>query len=173
MNKKIAIYPGSFDPITNGHLDILERAVKLFDVVIISVIHHPGKKNALLTLEERMDLIRAKIKPYGKKVQLAHFDGLLVDFAKKMKAGAIVRGLRALSDFEYEFSMALTNRKLMPQIETIFLMTDYKYSYLSSTNVKSVAKFGGDLNGLVPTIVEKKLKEKLFQKPDKKKPKTR
>lgn len=152
---KIAIYPGSFDPITNGHLDIIKRAAKLFDKVIVSVIRNPAKK-AQYTLTERVQMIKSSLKRI-KNVTIDSFDGLLVNYAKKKKANVIVRGLRAVSDFDYEFQMALTNRKMAPEIETLFFMTDYKYSYLSSSFVKEIARLGGKVSELVPVPVAKKL----------------
>lgn len=153
---KIAIYPGSFDPITNGHLDIIKRAANLFGRVIVAVIGNPDKK-AQFSLSERVTMIKASLKGI-KNVQVDSFDGLLVDYAKKKKAKTIVRGLRAVSDFDYEFQMALTNRKMAKEIETVFLMTDYKYSYLSSSFVKQIARLGGDVRELVPQAVVKSLK---------------
>lgn len=156
---KIGIYPGSFDPVTNGHLDIIERASKLCDKVIVAVSCNPNK-NPLFTLEERIDLIREVIKPYD-NIEVDTFSGLLVDYAKKTKASMIIRGLRAVSDFEYEFQMALMNRKLYPDVETIFLMTSSKNSYLSSSLVKEVARLGGCIEGLVPETIKKAILEKL------------
>lgn len=154
---KIAVYPGSFDPITNGHLDIIERAVCLFDKVYVAVIANPEKQKSFFSLEDRLQMLKETTKSI-KKVKIDTFDGLLVDYAKHIHASAIVRGLRAVSDFDYEFQMALTNRKLNPEIETVFLMTDYKYSYLSSSIVKQIAHLKGDITGLVPANVAKRLK---------------
>lgn len=163
MNKKnIAIYPGTFDPITNGHLDIIDRAVKLFDEVIVGVAFNISK-TPLFTKEERRDLIKAVTKKY-KNVQVEMFNGLLVDFAKSQKASIILRGLRAISDFEYEFQMSLTNRKLAPDITTMFLMPNEKYTYLNSSLVRELSKLKGDISSFVPSIVEKNLKIKLKQK---------
>lgn len=155
-----AIYPGSFDPITSGHLDILERADTLFDDITIAVIENP-EKNTLFTVEERVSLIRETIS-HLKHVHIGSFHGLLVDYAAQQKATVLIRGLRAVSDFDYEFQMALTNRKMSPELETVFLMTDHKYSYLSSSFVKHIAKLGGNVSGtgMVPKVVEKALKEK-------------
>ena len=152
---KIGVYPGSFDPITNGHLDIIDRAAKLFDKVYVAVIRNPEKKPAF-DIESRIEMIKATVKD---NVEVDGFDGLLIDYVKKVKAHAIIRGLRAVSDFDYEFQMALTNRKMDPDIETVFLMTDYKYSYLSSSFVKQIARLGGDVSSFVPKDVEAKLKK--------------
>jgi pantetheine-phosphate adenylyltransferase len=153
---KVAIYPGSFDPITNGHIDIIERAAGLFDKVIVAVIRNPEKKPQF-SLDERVEMLKQSLEK-SKNVEVDSFDGLLVDYAKKKKANIIVRGLRAVSDFDFEFQMALTNRKMVPEIETLFFMTDYKYSYLSSSFVKQIARLGGDISELVPGPVAKKLK---------------
>ena len=155
---KIGVYPGSFDPITNGHIDIIDRARKLFDKVYVAVIRNPDKEPAFSILD-RIEMVKAALK--GKKgIEVDSFDGLLVQYVKKVKAHAIIRGLRAVSDFDYEFQMALTNRKMDSTIETVFLMTDYKFSYLSSSFVKQIARLGGDVSSFVPKGVEKKLKGK-------------
>jgi len=153
-----AIYPGSFDPITNGHLDVIERARKLFDEVVVAVAHN-DEKQPLFSLEDRLDLLRETA---GKidNVRIAEFEGLLVEFARKEEAGAVIRGLRAISDFEFEFQMALMNRKLDRSIETIFLMPKEEYTYLSSRIVKEIARLGGDVSGLVPACVAKTLRSK-------------
>lgn len=153
-----AIYPGSFDPVTNGHLDVAERARKLFDEVIISVADN-DEKEALFSLEERLDLLRQS---FGKidNVRLAHFDGLLVEFAAAQKVQAVIRGLRAVSDFEFEFQMALMNRKLQGSVETIFLMPKEEYTYLSSRLVKEIARLGGDVSEFVPAAVATALAKK-------------
>ena len=156
--KKMAIYPGSFDPITNGHLSILRRALTIFDSVTIAVSANT-MKNTLFTLEERMELIRESTKN-DKKVFVDSFHGLLVDYVKRKETNVILRGMRALSDFEYEFQMSLMNRKLRRNIQTIFMMTDYKWLYTSSTIIKEAASYGGTIKGLVPDIVCQKLKEK-------------
>ncbi|MCX5726297.1 MAG: pantetheine-phosphate adenylyltransferase [Candidatus Saganbacteria bacterium] len=153
---KTGVYPGSFDPVTNGHLDIIERAAEIFDKVIVAVIKNP-EKTPHFGLEDRVRMLKESVKGI-EKVAVDSFDGLLVDYAKKMDASAIIRGLRAVSDFDYEFQMALTNRRMNPEVETIFFMTDYKYSYLSSSFVKQIAKLGGDVSGLVPKYVEENLK---------------
>jgi len=153
-----AIYPGSFDPVTNGHLDVIERARKLFDEVIVAVAHN-DEKEALFSLEERLDLLNESI---GKidNVRIAQFEGLLVEFAAAQKASAVIRGLRAVSDFEFEFQMALMNRKLETNVETIFLMPKEEYTYLSSRIIKEIARLGGDVSSFVPTAVGKALARK-------------
>lgn len=158
MNERVAVYPGTFDPITNGHLSIVNRALKIFDKLIIAILNNPHKA-PLFTLQERIDMIREVLK--GKpEVQVDTFDGLLVDYVVQMKTNVILRGLRALSDFEYEFQMALMNRKLNREVQSVFLMTDYKWFYTSSTIIKEAASLNGDINGLVPPMVSRKLKEK-------------
>ena len=161
--KKIAVYPGSFDPVTNGHIDIVERAAKIFDVVYVAVIINPEKK-AFFALEDRTEMLKRSL-GHVRKARVESFDGLLVDYARRKKASAIVRGLRAVSDFDYEFQMSLTNLRMCPEIETVFIMTDYKYSYLSSSLVKQLAHFGGSVSGLVPKAVSgrfNKLKKEVF-----------
>ena len=163
MNKKnIAIYPCTFDPVTYGHIDIIDRAAKLFDVVIVGVAYNINK-TPMFTKEERKDLIKTVTKKY-KNVRVEMFNGLLVDFAKSQKANVIIRGLRAISDFEYEFQMSLTNRKLAPGITTMFLMPNEKYTYLNCSLVRELAKLKGDISNFVPPVVKKKLKLKLKQK---------
>lgn len=154
---RIAVYPGSFDPITNGHLDVIERAAKLFDKVIVAVIRNP-EKSPFYSIEERMAILNESIAG-RKNVELDSFEGLLVKYMRQKSARSIVRGLRAVSDFDYEFQMALTNRKMAPEIETVFLMTDYRYSYLSSSVVKQIANLGGSVAGLVPPAAAKILKK--------------
>ncbi|MGI6678992.1 MAG: pantetheine-phosphate adenylyltransferase [Dehalobacterium sp.] len=158
---RIAVYAGTFDPVTNGHLDIIHRSVRLFDKVIVAVAKD-NYKNTLFTLEERVDLIRSVLD--DDLVELELFEGLLIEYCKKMGAVTIIRGLRAVSDFEYEMQMALMNKKLYPEIETMFLMTDQKYSFLSSKIVKQVAQFGGCINGLVPEEVILALAQKYGMK---------
>jgi pantetheine-phosphate adenylyltransferase len=146
-----AIYPGSFDPVTNGHLDVIERARKLFDEVVVAVAHN-DQKSPLFSLEQRLEFLRASIgSNHG--VKIASFDGLLVDFALQQNATAVIRGLRAISDFEFEFQMALMNRKLEARVETIFLMPKEEYTYLSSRIVKEIARLGGDITAFVPAHV--------------------
>jgi len=149
---RIAIYPGSFDPFTNGHVDILERALKLFDRVIVTVARNAAK-SPMFTEEERMDLIR-KVVGKDDRVEIDSFDGLLVDYARKKRATALVRGLRAISDFEYELQMALMNRKIDDSVETVFLMPNEKYTYLNSSIVREIARFRGDVSGFVPRPVQ-------------------
>jgi pantetheine-phosphate adenylyltransferase len=158
LKKITAIYPGTFDPVTNGHLDIIERASKLFDSVIITIAVNSSKK-PLFTKDERMDMIKNVTKKF-KNVSVDVFDGLLVSYAKKKKASVIIRGLRAISDFDYEFQIALTNRKLEPEVNTIFLMPSEKYSFLNSSLVRELASFKADVKQFVPDYVFKKLKEK-------------
>jgi len=154
-----AIYPGSFDPVTNGHLDVIDRARKLFDEVIVAVAHN-DQKNPLFTLEERVRLLKSTV-GRARNVEVAPLDGLLVDFAVRRKATAVIRGLRAISDFEFEFQMALMNRKLEATVETIFLMPKEEYTYLSSRIVKEIARLGGNVTGFVPNRVAKALKARL------------
>jgi pantetheine-phosphate adenylyltransferase len=158
---KRAIYPGSFDPVTNGHLDVVERAGKLFDEVIVAVAHN-DEKQPLFSLEERLDLLGQTVGKIG-NVRIAKFDGLLIEFARAEKANAVIRGLRAVSDFEFEFQMALMNRKLEGTVETIFLMPKEEYTYLSSRLVKEIARLGGDVSKFVPAIVSSAL-DKKFKK---------
>lgn len=155
---KIAIYPGSFDPITNGHLDIIKRARSLFDKVIITVNNNP-LKTFLFTAQERVEMIK-KLFNVSEGIEVESFRGLLVQYAKKKGARFIIRGLRALSDFEYEFQMDLMNRKLNPGIQTLYLMTNQRYSYLSSGIIKEIVRLGGSAEGLIPDSVEKKLLKK-------------
>ena len=155
---KLAIYPGTFDPITNGHLDIIQRSVTLFDSVIVGVTTNPSKA-PLFTVAERIDMIQ-KVTAEMQDVTVESFDGLLMDYARLKQADAIVRGLRAITDFEYEFQMALVNRKLADGVVTVFLMPNEKYTYLNSTIVKEVAKFNGDVRSFVPELVHQNLAAK-------------
>lgn len=158
MNKT-AVYPGSFDPVTNGHLDIIKRAAKTFDKVYVAILTNSAK-NPKFSLDERIDWLKRATKEFT-NVEIVSFSGLLVDFAKEIGANIIIKGLRAVSDFEYEFQMALTNRKLQPDIETMFLMTNGRYSYLSSSIVKEIANYGGNLEGLVPDFMIEEIYEKI------------
>ena len=157
--KRAAIYPGTFDPLTLGHLDVIQRASQLFEKLTVAVADSPGKK-ALFSLEERLQLVRDAVKGLP-GVDVASFGGLLVNYARKSKVSVLVRGLRAFSDFEYEFQMALSNRKLAPDVETMFLMTSETYSYISSSVVREVAELGGDTSELVPPNVQAALVRKL------------
>ena len=156
--EKTAIYPGSFDPVTNGHVDIVERGLKIFDRIIVAILSNPAKE-ALFTVEERKEMIETSLNR-NSNVEIDVFDGLLVDYAKKRNAVAILRGMRAVSDFEYEFQLALMNRKLNREIQTVFLMTGLRWIFISSSIIKEAASFGGNINGMVPPIVSRKLKEK-------------
>lgn len=155
---KVAIYPGSFDPVTNGHIDIVERGLKLFDKIIVSILHNPNKEY-LFSLEERLEMLADCLKKF-KEVEIDSFDGLLVDYAAHRKAHAILRGLRAMSDFEYEFQMALMNRRLNREVQTVFLMTGLRWIFTSSSIIKEAVQFGGNIDGMVPDLVQTKLKEK-------------
>ena len=154
----LAVYPGSFDPLTNGHVDIIERGARLFDRIIVAIAANV-EKSAMFTMAERVDIARAVFKNHP-NVEVDTFDGLLVEYVGRRKANVIVRGLRAVSDFEYEFQMALMNRELASTIETVFMMPDAKYSYISSRLIKEVFALGGKVHGLVPELVEKRLAEK-------------
>ena len=156
-----AIYPGSFDPVTNGHLDVIERARKLFDEVVVAVAHN-DEKQPLFSLDQRLDLLQQTAGRI-EKVRIAKFSGLLVEFARSEKAGAVIRGLRAVSDFEFEFQMALMNRSLNAAVETIFLMPKEEYTYLSSRIVKEIARLGGNVSSFVPGCVAKALNGKFSQ----------
>jgi pantetheine-phosphate adenylyltransferase len=160
-----AIYPGSFDPLTFGHLDILERSVRLFDRIVVAILTN-SQKAPLFTIDERREIVREIVTPKypNVEVEVDVFHGLLVDYAKRKNAQVIVRGIRAVTDYEYELQMALMNRRLAPEIETVFMMPADKYSYLSSHLVKEIAGHGGSVTGLVPDQVEKRLKDK-FKNP--------
>lgn len=162
---RTALYPGSFDPFTNGHLDILQRATNMFDKIIVTVAVN-NKKNAVFSGNERVDLIQDCIKDYdwAHKVEIEQFTGLLIDFAKQKKVRVLLRGIRQISDFEYEFRMALTNRRLSPQVDTVFLMPDEQLTFISATIVKEIAEWGGDLSSFVPDNVARALSKKFPQK---------
>lgn len=155
---RTAVYPGSFDPVTNGHIDVIERALKIFDKVIVAIGDNPGKK-PLFTTQERIEMLKESTK-HLKNVEIDSFSNLLLDFVKSKNSKIIIRGLRAVSDFEFEFQRALLNRVVDGGIETVFIMTKEDYVYLNSSIVKEMAMFGGKVNGLVPKIVEEKLKKK-------------
>ena len=163
MSSRVAVYPGSFDPIHNGHLDIIERCRPMFDEVVIAVLHNEDK-NPLFTVEERMEMIRELVGGDG-IFRVESFSGLLVEFMEQIRARTIVRGLRAVSDFEYEFQMALMNRHLNPRIETVFMMPKEEYSYVSSRLLKEVSKFGAELGGLLPPSVFERLRRKQGHNP--------
>ena len=158
MPSRIALYPGSFDPPTNGHLSIIQRGLKMFDGLIVAVLMNPAK-DALFTVEERVELLRGAVNA-DHRVQVKTFSGLLVKFAEQEGVRCVLRGLRAVSDFEYEFQMANMNRKLSPEIETLFMMTGEDYFYISSRFVRDVARLGGDVSGLVPANVLHALKKR-------------
>lgn len=158
MQQRIAVYPGSFDPLTNGHLDIIRRGVEVFDQLIVCIAEN-SRKNTLFSVQERLEITREVLKGLP-RVEIAAFEGLTVEYALKRGAVAILRGLRAVADFEYELQMANINRKLTPMIETLFMMTSEKYFFVSSQNVKEVAQFGGDISELVPPLVARRMAKK-------------
>jgi pantetheine-phosphate adenylyltransferase len=160
---KKVMYPGTFDPVTNGHIDIINRAKELFDAVVVTVAVNPGK-TPLFSTEERLNLLRESLKDYNTSITVDSFDGLVVDHAHEVGAIGIIRGLRAVSDFEYEFQMALMNRKLASDISTIFLMPHEKYTYLNSSIVKNLAGLNSDVSDFVPEIVKEALKKKFSKK---------
>jgi pantetheine-phosphate adenylyltransferase len=155
---KTAIYPGSFDPITNGHLDLIERGLKIFDEIIVAIAVNPVKK-PLFTIEERVELIREVLEDHP-RVRIDHFTGLLVDYVRQQDTNVILRGLRAVSDFDYEFQLALMNRRLAPEIETVFLMTSLKWVFLSSSILKEAVSLGGMVEDIVPLVVFQRLRDK-------------
>ena len=159
MNKGIAVYPGSFDPPTNGHLDLIERGSKMFEQLVVAVLRN-SEKTPMFSLPERLEMLRELTKDLS-NVRIDTFDGLMVEYAKSIDAMCVLRGIRAISDYEYELQMALMNRKLEPTLETVFMMPAVKYSYVSSRLVREVAQAGGPVKDLVPEVVEQKLHEKL------------
>jgi pantetheine-phosphate adenylyltransferase len=156
----VAIYPGSFDPITNGHVDLVKRTLRVFERVIIAIASNPGKDSSLFSLEERLQMVREVFRGFKRRVQADSFEGLLVDYAERKQARVIIRGLRAVSDFEYEFQMAMMNHRLKPKLETFFMMTGESEFYISSRLVKEVVGLGGNVSGLVPGNVLTKLVKK-------------
>lgn len=158
MSERIAVYPGSYDPLTNGHIDIIERGLKLFDRIIVTALKNPSK-TYLFSLEERMEILGEVFKGRH-NIEIDYFEGLLADYLERKNTFTVVRGLRAISDFEIEFQMALMNRSIKDRIETIFLVPSISYSFLSSKLVKEIYKFGGEIRSMVPGIVDRKLKEK-------------
>ena len=165
MKDVTAIYPGTFDPLTNGHLDLIERGSKIFDQLIVAVLVN-AEKDPLFTLDERLGMLREFTAKYD-NVRIDTFGGLLVDYAKQVNAKALLRGIRAISDYEYELQMALMNRKLFPDLETVFMMPAVSYSYVSSRLVKEIARLGGSVTGLVPQAVEERLHSKVNGKSNK------
>ncbi len=161
---KTAVYPGSFDPITNGHVDIIKRGLKIFDQLIVLVAYNPEKR-CLFDLEERLFMIREVVRD-EERVRVDSWGGLLVDYVKKIEANVVLRGMRALSDFEYEFQLALMNRRLNRDIETVFLMTGYKWFYTSSSIIKEAASHGGSVKGMVPDIVYQRIQERYGRRND-------
>jgi pantetheine-phosphate adenylyltransferase len=159
LKRVIAIYPGSFDPLTNGHLDLIARGSKIFDELVVAILRNPDK-DPLFSLTERRQMLEAMTEDF-KNVSVDTFDGLTVNYAERIGASAVLRGIRAISDYEYELQMALMNRKLQPNLETVFMMPAEQYSYLSSRLVREVAQLGGSIEGLVPELVQQKLREKM------------
>lgn len=156
----IAIYPGTFDPPTNGHLDLIQRGSAIFDELVVGILRNPDKETALFSLRERHEMLDALVKPFD-NVRVDTFDGLLVDYASRIGARALLRGIRAISDYEYELQMALMNRKLSPGLETVFMMPAETYSYVSSRLVKQIVQLGGSVHGLIPDLVEERLQKKI------------
>lgn len=155
---RIAIYPGTFDPVTNGHIDIAERGLKLFDKIIVAILNNPVKK-CFFTVEERVEMLQESFEKFS-DIEVDTFNGLLVDYVAQRKSHAILRGMRAVSDFEYEFQLALMNRSLNREVQTVFLMTGLRWIFTSSSIIKEAASFGGDIKDMVPAVVNQKLKEK-------------
>lgn len=155
-----AVYPGSFDPVTNGHTDVIARAASTFDRLIVAVGRNSTKTTGLFTIEERLEMLREVCAPWP-NVSVETFEGMLVSFARERSAKVLIKGLRAVSDFEYEFQMALANKQLAPDIETLFMMTNAEHLYLSSSIVKEIARLGGEVGALVPSVVERRLRERL------------
>ena len=162
--KRRAIYPGSFDPPTCGHVDIVRRSLELTDEVVVAVVYNPQKDNYLFTPQERLDMFREELQEAGERVIYDSFHGLLVDYVERMQSKIIIRGLRAASDFEYEFQMALMNRHMKPEIDTVFLTTGAAHFYTAARLIKEIASLNGSVTGLVPPHVEKRLREKFAQK---------
>lgn len=160
MEQTIAIYPGSFDPVTNGHLDLISRGSKIFGRLIVAIARNPDKGEALFTLDERREMLEAMTAGIT-NVSVDSFEGLLMNYCVQQNADVVLRGIRAVSDYEFELQMALMNRKMEPRVETVFMMPAEKYSYLSSRIVREIAQFNGPLSGLVPELVEKRLREKM------------
>jgi pantetheine-phosphate adenylyltransferase len=159
LHKGLAIYPGSFDPPTNGHLDLIERGAKIFEELVVAILRN-SEKSPMFSVSERLEMLR-ELTAHLKNVRVEMFDGLMVEYAKSLQATCILRGIRAISDYEYELQMALMNRKLEPTLETVFMMPADKYSYISSRLVREVAQAGGPVKGLVPELVDEKLREKI------------
>jgi pantetheine-phosphate adenylyltransferase len=163
LKQIIAIYPGSFDPVTNGHLDLIHRGCKLFDRLIVAIARNPDKGDALFDIDERMEMLKAMTADLD-NVTVDAFEGLLMTYCIERNANAVLRGIRAVSDYEFELQMALMNRKIEPRVETVFMMPAEKYSYLSSRIVREIASFGGPLTGLVPEMVEQRLRRRIAEK---------
>ena len=161
-NERVAVYPGSFDPITLGHIDIIQRALKIFDRLVILVLENPRKEAMLFSTKEKMDMIKISTKNM-KNVEIDSFEGLLVGYLKKRKIDFVIRGMRALSDFDFEFQMAMVNKSLDPSMETVFIMTDKQYFYLNSSTIRELAKYGASINGMVPKEIEGMVKKKFVE----------